>query len=86
MAEYGLKTGRFSELPTGADARQIAPYGEGMRQKCAKISWCSKNNEREFLKPLFLLVPGEGIEPTRDYSHQILSLARLPVPPSRQVR
>jgi hypothetical protein len=33
-----------------------------------------------------ILVPGEGIEPTRDYSHQILSLARLPVPPSRQVR
>ncbi len=29
------------------------------------------------------MVPEEGIEPTRCYHHQILSLARLPVPPLR---
>jgi hypothetical protein len=28
------------------------------------------------------LVPGEGIEPPRPCGHEILSLARLPVPPS----
>ena len=28
-------------------------------------------------------VPGAGIEPARDYSHKILSLACLPIPPSR---
>src|SRR3984893_5070322 len=29
-----------------------------------------------------ILVPGEGIEPTRCHHHRILSPARLPVPPS----
>src|SRR5687767_15095165 len=28
------------------------------------------------------LVPGEGVEPTHPFGYQILSLARLPVPPS----
>src|ERR1700692_2904162 len=31
---------------------------------------------------LKILVPGEGIEPTRCHHHRILSPARLPVPPS----
>ncbi len=31
-----------------------------------------------------LVVPGEGLEPTRPCGHQILSLTRLPIPPSRQ--
>ena len=35
---------------------------------------------------LFLLVPGEGVEPTRYLYHRILSPARLPVPPSRRAR
>jgi hypothetical protein len=30
-----------------------------------------------------VFVPGAGIEPARDYSHKILSLACLPIPPSR---
>ncbi len=29
------------------------------------------------------MVPEEGIEPTRCYHHEILSLARLPIPPLR---
>gem|GEM_PF-2113914 len=29
------------------------------------------------------MVPMEGFEPTRPFGHQILSLARLPVPPHR---
>ena len=33
-----------------------------------------------------ILVPVEGIEPTHCYQYEILSLARLPVPPHRQVR
>src|SRR6266404_6217903 len=33
-----------------------------------------------------ILVPGEGIEPTRCHHHRILSPARLPVPPSGQAR
>ncbi len=33
-----------------------------------------------------LLVPGEGVEPTRYLYHRILSPARLPVPPSRRAR
>lgn len=31
-----------------------------------------------------LVVPGTGIEPARCCHHQILSLARLPIPPSGQ--
>ena len=31
-------------------------------------------------------VPREGLEPSRDYSHSILSATRLPVPPPRQVK
>ncbi|AAU93056.1 conserved hypothetical protein [Methylococcus capsulatus str. Bath] len=30
------------------------------------------------------MVPGVGIEPTQCFHYQILSLARLPVSPSRQ--
>ena len=30
------------------------------------------------------MVPGKGIEPPHGYPYQILSLARLPVPPPRQ--
>src|SRR6267154_5512093 len=33
-----------------------------------------------------ILVPGEGIEPTRCHHHRILSPARLPVPPSGHAR
>jgi hypothetical protein len=29
------------------------------------------------------LVPTEGVEPTHSYEYQILSLARLPIPPHR---
>ncbi len=52
----------------------------------------SKRSSRENLKipktqkaPYFYeaLVPGAGIEPARDCSHKILSLACLPIPPSR---
>ena len=32
---------------------------------------------------LFPLVPGVGLEPTRYYYRQILSLLRLPIPPPR---
>ena len=32
------------------------------------------------------LVPGVGLEPTHGHPYQILSLARLPVPPSRQAK
>jgi hypothetical protein len=32
---------------------------------------------------LFDLVPTEGVEPTHPYGYQILSLARLPIPPRR---
>ena len=30
------------------------------------------------------MVPTEGVEPTHPYEYQILSLARLPIPPRRQ--
>ena len=29
------------------------------------------------------MVPMEGVEPTHSYEYQILSLARLPIPPHR---
>lgn len=39
-----------------------------------------KNSKRE----IFLhLVPRAGLEPARPEGHQILSLTRLPIPPSR---
>lgn len=34
--------------------------------------------------PFSLFVPGVGLEPTHPFGHQILSLTRLPIPPSRQ--
>ncbi len=33
----------------------------------------------------FLMVPMEGVEPTQPYGYQILSLARLPIPPHRLI-
>ena len=33
-------------------------------------------------KSLNIMVPGAGIEPARPYGQQILSLLRLPIPPS----
>ena len=30
------------------------------------------------------MVPAEGLEPPHSYEYQILSLARLPIPPRRQ--
>ena len=30
----------------------------------------------------FAVVPGRGLEPPQPFGHQILSLARLPIPPS----
>ena len=32
-----------------------------------------------------ILVPGGGFEPPQAYTHQPLKLARLPIPPSRQI-
>ena len=38
-----------------------------------------------YLKYILLtIVPREGLEPPRAYTHQILSQARLPIPPPRQ--
>jgi hypothetical protein len=34
-------------------------------------------------KSLIEMVPTEGVEPTHSYEYQILSLARLPIPPRR---
>ena len=31
-----------------------------------------------------LMVPMEGVEPTHSHEYQILSLARLPIPPHRR--
>ena len=36
------------------------------------------------LKRHVILVPTEGVEPTHSHEYQILSLARLPIPPRRQ--
>ena len=39
-----------------------------------------------YLKYILLtIVPREGLEPPRAYTHQILSQARLPIPPPRQI-
>src|SRR5207249_988221 len=39
----------------------------------------------QMLRSSFItMVPTEGVEPTRPRGHQILSLARLPIPPRRQ--
>ncbi len=35
--------------------------------------------------PLTLMVPAEGVEPTHPHGYQILSLARLPIPPHRHI-
>ena len=36
-------------------------------------------------KPFILMVPTEGVEPTHPHGYQILSLARLPIPPRRHM-
>src|SRR5687767_6149802 len=36
-----------------------------------------------FCKYVIMLVPTEGVEPTHSFEYQILSLARLPIPPRR---
>src|SRR5262249_13351201 len=35
--------------------------------------------------PTCLMVPMEGVEPTHSHEYQILSLARLPIPPHRLI-
>lgn len=35
-------------------------------------------------KSVYEMVPMEGLEPPRSHEHQILSLARLPIPPHRR--
>ena len=35
---------------------------------------------------LLTIVPREGLEPPRAYTHQILSQARLPIPPPRLLK
>jgi hypothetical protein len=37
----------------------------------------------ESLTTVFGMVPTEGVEPTHPFGYQILSLARLPIPPHR---
>ena len=38
-----------------------------------------------FLRSAKLLMRKVGLEPTRPFGHQILSLARLPIPPLSQI-
>jgi hypothetical protein len=45
----------------------------------------SLRSERSVERRLHWIVPVEGLEPPRPHGHQILSLARLPIPPHRQV-
>ena len=40
--------------------------------------------EPESLNSPSFMVPMEGLEPPRSHEHQILSLARLPIPPHRR--
>lgn len=42
-----------------------------------------KNKKKPELLQILLDVPREGLEPSRPYRHQILSLACLPIPSSR---
>lgn len=55
----------------------------------ASMSWrvsCGRTTRMDTLpdsRNQQTMVPAEGVEPTRPYGHQILSLARLPIPPRR---
>ena len=56
----------------------LSPFGFELVAKAA-----TKGNKSQLQIPLILMVPTEGVEPTHPYGYQILSLARLPIPPHR---
>ena len=57
------------------------PIPQGAFRKCEFLAL----TPCQVIQPQSLdqLVPMEGVEPTHPYGYQILSLARLPIPPHR---
>ena len=54
--------------------------------KNISLLFMSQEKNLFYLSRVFLtIVPREGLEPPRAYTHQILSQARLPIPPPRQI-
>lgn len=42
-----------------------------------------RDKKKEMVATISRLVPQEGLEPPREYSHHALNVARLPIPPLR---
>ena len=55
--------------------------------KSIGLLFTSQEKTNIYFKYIFSnIVPREGLEPPRAYTHQILSQARLPIPPPRQTQ
>ena len=55
--------------------------------KSIGLLFTSQEKTNIYLKYIFSkMVPREGLEPPRAYTHQILSQARLPIPPPPQTQ
>ena len=55
--------------------------------KSIGLLFTSQEKTNIYFKYIFpRTVPREGLEPPRAYTHQILSQARLPIPPPRQTQ
>ena len=55
--------------------------------KSIGLLFTSQEKTNVYFKYIFSkIVPREGLEPPRAYTHQILSQARLPIPPPRQTQ
>jgi hypothetical protein len=65
-------------LPPKTGYQLVAKRGWGGQ------SWKAVTAHQHFIHWKHDLVPTEGVEPTHPYGYQILSLARLPIPPRRQ--
>ena len=76
--ERGCKA-RRKQLAWKAIKPRLAPF-------CGLFSLYKKSPKMDDYHLKLSLVPRAGLEPARAIAHQILSLARLPIPPPRHKR
>lgn len=70
-------------FPEGEPASTAIPVRLGPRARGFRCNNTVTTFQAIQRNTLIMMVPMEGVEPTHSYEYQILSLARLPIPPRR---
>ena len=87
-----IKNGADFTLTSEQSERLPLPHTKGTKPaplliKSIGLLFTSQEKTNIYFKYIFSkIVPREGLEPPRAYTHQILSQARLPIPPPRQTQ